>query len=119
MADKRITDLTEKTTLENDDYLMIDNASSGSKKFKAKKLSTGVVYRKTVDLAKTASRTIALDMTDYSYEETDRIDVYINGLHGIQDTDYTLSVSGSSASVILTLTGTTGVTEKIEIVVIK
>ena len=119
MADKRITDLTEKSTLEVDDYLMVDNASSGTKKFKAKKLSTGTAYRKTVDLAKTASRTIALDMTGYTYEDTDRIDIYINGLHGIQGTDYTVSASGSSASVVLTVTGTTGVTEKIEIIATK
>jgi len=79
----------------------------------------GTKYTKTVDLAKTASRTIAFNPTGYSYAATDRIDVYINGLHGIQGTDYTLSVSGTSLNVVLTLAGTTGVTEKIEIVAIK
>lgn len=81
--------------------------------------SVGTKYTKTVDLAKTASRTIAFNPTGYNYAATDTVDVYINGLHGIQGTDYTLSVSGTSLSVILTLAGTTGVTEKIEIVVIK
>ena len=79
----------------------------------------GTIYRKTVDLAQSASRTIAFDPTGYSYDSTDRIDVYINGLHAIENTDYTLSVSGTSLSVVMTLTGTTGVTEKIEIVAIK
>ena len=81
--------------------------------------SVGTKYTKTVDLTKTASRTIAFDPTGYSYTATDTVDVYINGLHAIENTDYTLSVSGTSLSVVLTLTGTTGVTEKIEIVVIK
>ena len=81
--------------------------------------SAGTKYTKTVDLAKTDSRTIAFNPTGYSYAATDRIDVYINGLHGIQGTDYTLSVSGTSLNVVLTLAGTTGVTEKIEIVAIK
>ena len=81
--------------------------------------SVGTKYTKTVDLAKTDSRTIAFNPTGYNYAATDTVDVYINGLHGIQGTDYTLSVSGTSLSIILTLAGTTGVTEKIEIIVIK
>ena len=76
-------------------------------------------YTKTVNLAYSDSKTIALDMTDYSYAATDSIDVYINGLHGILGTDYTISVSGTSASVVLTLAGTTGTTENIEIIATK
>ena len=81
--------------------------------------SVGTKYTKTVDLAKTDSRTIAFNPTGYNYAATDTVDVYINGLHAIENTDYTLSVSGTSLNVVLTLTGTTGVTEKIEIIVIK
>ena len=76
-------------------------------------------YTKTVNLAYSDSKTIALDMTGYSYAATDSIDVYINGLHGILGTDYTVSVSGTSASVVLTLAGTTGTTENIEIIATK
>lgn len=47
----------------------------------------------------TTGTTVALDMTGYEYDEDDIVRVYINGLLGIPGTDYTLSVSGTSASI--------------------
>lgn len=62
-----------------------------------------VQYEKTVSLTTSGSHTIALDMTDYTYSADDIIMVFINGLEGIPGTDYTLSASGSSANITLTL----------------
>ena len=56
-------------------------------------------FTKSVTLASGASRTINLDMTGYSYENTDTFFVYLNGLLGVQDTDWSLSASGSSITV--------------------
>lgn len=123
MANKRVNELTEKSVVDGSDYLIVDSAAGGTKKLQMSTLigalGSGARFTKTVDLAKTDSRTIAFNPTGYSYAATDTVDVYINGLHAIENTDYTLSVSGTSLSVVLTLTGTTGVTEKIEIIAIK
>lgn len=76
-------------------------------------------YQKSVNLTSSSSKTIPLDMTGYTYNARDFITVYINGLVGIQGTDYTISVSGGSASVVLTLTTSAGVTNTVEIRVLK
>lgn len=76
-------------------------------------------YRKSVNLTSSSSKTIPLDMTGYTYNARDFIVVYINGLVGIQGTDYTVSVSGGSASVVLTLTTSAGITNTVEIRVLK
>lgn len=52
-------------------------------------------YKKRVVLDGTSS-SITLDMTGYSYEAADIIDVYINGLYADEGYDYTLNTSGSS-----------------------
>jgi hypothetical protein len=51
-------------------------------------------YKKRVVLDGTSS-SITLDMTGYSYEAADIIDVYINGLYADEGYDYTLNTSGS------------------------
>lgn len=76
-------------------------------------------YQKSVDLTSSSSKTIALDMTGYTYDARDFIVVYINGLVGIQGTDYTISASGGSASVVLTLTTSAGITNTVQIRVLK
>lgn len=76
-------------------------------------------YQKSVDLTSASSKTIALDMTGYTYDARDFIVVYINGLVGIQGTDYTISASGGSASVVLTLTTSAGITNTVQIRVLK
>ena len=65
-------------------------------------LSIGAYVRKftkSVTLASGASRTINLDMTGYSYENTDTFFVYLNGLLGVQNVDWSLSASGSAITV--------------------
>lgn len=72
-------------------------------------------YTKVVNLAPTDSRTITLDMAGYTYEASDLIMVYINGLLGVEDTDYTTA----QGSVTLNLAGIAGQTENIQILVMK
>jgi hypothetical protein len=54
-------------------------------------------YQKSVTLS--SSNTIALDMTGYTYEATDIINVFINGLFGVRGTDFTLDDSGATATI--------------------
>jgi hypothetical protein len=46
----------------------------------------------------------SLDMTGYTYEATDIINVYINGLFGVAGTDFTLNTSGATPTVTTTAT---------------
>ena len=55
-------------------------------------------YKKTVTLDGTVTSAV-LDMTGYTYDAADIIDVYINGLYATEGTDYSISVSGSTATV--------------------
>ena len=66
-------------------------------------------YKKTAALTGTGSQTIALDMTNYTYETGDIVHVYINGLAAIENTDYTLTTTSNPATVTVNLTkhGTT------------
>ena len=45
------------------------------------------------------SNVVSLDMTGYSYEATDIINVYVNGLFGVAGTDFTLDTSGTTPTV--------------------
>ena len=78
-----------------------------------------VEYSKTASITSTSSTTIALDMTDYTYDEHDIIFVLINGLAGIEGTDYTVTTSGGAASVNLSLTTGAGITNTVQIRVLK
>lgn len=51
MADKRITELTEKQTVESGDYLIIDNGTSGTKKMTPDNLLNANTTVKTATLA--------------------------------------------------------------------
>ena len=64
-------------------------------------------YKKRVVLAGT-STAIPLDMTGYTYEASDIIEVYINGLYADEGYDYTLDTSGSQTTVtpVATASGT-------------
>lgn len=44
MADKRVIDLTEKSTVDNDDYLIVDNATGGTKKLQISTLLASGKY---------------------------------------------------------------------------
>ena len=65
-------------------------------------------YRKDVTLTENTN-VIALDMSNYAYDQSDIIHVYINGLMGVPGTDYTLDTSNAVATVTPTATapGTT------------
>ena len=76
-------------------------------------------FSKTVNLTSSSSKTIALDMTDYTYSADDIIFVLINGLAGIEGTDYTVTTSGGAASVVLTLTTAANITNTVQIRVLK
>ena len=45
------------------------------------------------------STSVALNMEGYTYDESDIINVYINGLYSVDGTDFTLTVSGDAASI--------------------
>ena len=64
-------------------------------------------YKKRVVLAGT-STAIPLDMTGYTYEASDMIEVYINGLYADEGYDYTLDTSGSQPTItpVATASGT-------------
>lgn len=64
-------------------------------------------YKKRVVLAGT-STAIPLDMTGYTYEVSDMIEVYINGLYADEGYDFTLDTSGSQPTVtpVATASGT-------------
>ena len=60
-------------------------------------------YRKDVTLTEDTN-VIALDMSNYAYDQSDIIHVYINGLMGVPGTDYTLDTSNAVATVTPTAT---------------
>ena len=76
-------------------------------------------YSKNVSLTSGDSTAIVLDMAGYTYAAADVVDVFINGLHGVSGTDYTLSVSGGVATVTLALTLIASDTDDEEIRVLK
>jgi hypothetical protein len=45
------------------------------------------------------SNVVSLDMTGYTYEATDIINVYVNGLFGVAGVDFTLDTSGTTPTV--------------------
>lgn len=60
-------------------------------------------YRKDVTLTENTN-VIALDMSNYAYDQSDIIHVYINGLMAVPGTDYTLDTSNAVATVTPTAT---------------
>lgn len=55
-------------------------------------------FRKHAELT-AGSSSVALNMEGYTYDPSDIIRVFINGLYAVEGTDYTLSVSGDAAVV--------------------
>ena len=74
-------------------------------------------YQKVVTLS--SSNVISLDMTGYTYDVRDIIDVHINGLLGVAGTDYTLDTSGSTPTITTeaTASGTVVVIDVIKSVI--
>lgn len=75
-------------------------------------------FQKNVSLSYGSTRNISLDMQDYIYNENDIIFVYINGLFGIQDTDWTLNAI-SSPTITINTPGSSGNSEQINIIVLQ
>ena len=55
-------------------------------------------YKKSITLTN-GTTAIPLDMPGYIYEPDDVIEVFIDGLYGVEGIDYSVTVSGSTASV--------------------
>lgn len=75
-------------------------------------------YQKVAQLTSGDSLTIPLNISGYTYEATDIIEVYINGLMGTPGTDYTINGAVSPATVTLNLT-LSSATENIYIRILK
>lgn len=75
-------------------------------------------YQKVVQLTTGDSQIIPLNMSGYTYEVTDIIEVYINGLIGTPGVDYTIQNNVTPATVTLDLT-LSSLTENIYIRVLK
>jgi hypothetical protein len=69
-------------------------------------------YKKVVTLQSSDSRTIDLDMTGYTQENSDVFLIYLNGLKGIESVDYTIGTGSVTVNC-------NGADDVIEIVVIK
>lgn len=78
-----------------------------------------VQFKKIVSLTSGSGAQIVLDMTDYTYENTDIIDVYINGLKAIEGTNYSVSESGGVATVNVNVGGSSSITNVVEVRVFK
>lgn len=76
-------------------------------------------YQKTVSVTQSSSKIIPMDMTGYTYEESDIIFVIINGLVGIDTTDYLIDTRQSPPEIHINLVGSTNVTDDIDIRVLK
>lgn len=76
-------------------------------------------YDKTVTIQPGQSATINLDMTGYTYEETDIIMVYINGLRGTPLTDYLINTSATPVQIDVNLSQAGDVANEIYIQVLK
>ena len=76
-------------------------------------------YEKNASIAYGASKVVSLDMTGYTYDADDIIMVYINGLLGKKNVDYTVNTSGTTPTVTFMFAGTSGITEDVTIKVLK
>ncbi len=76
-------------------------------------------YKKFVQLTASSSKIIPLDMTGYTYEESDILFVIINGLVAAETVDYLLDTRQTPPEVHVNLVGSTNVTDDIEIRVLK
>lgn len=76
-------------------------------------------YKKYVTLTASSSKIIPLNMTGYTYEESDIMFVIINGLVGVDTVDYLLDTRGATPELHVNLVGSTNVTDEVEIRVLK
>ena len=72
-------------------------------------------YNKTASLS-SGSNTIALDMTGYTYNGSDIINVYVDGLYKINNTDYTITVNDSTGVASINYTAAAAATMAIQVI---
>lgn len=78
-----------------------------------------VSFDKFVMLTGDSSSVIPLDMTDYDYENTDIIQVFINGLEAEEYRDYSIDTSSEPVEVTVNITGTYEIENFVKIHVLK
>ena len=76
-------------------------------------------YKKFVQLTASSSKIIPLDMTGYTYEESDILFVIINGLVAAENVDYLLDTRQTPPEIHVNLVGSANVTDEVEIRVLK
>lgn len=76
-------------------------------------------FTKYVTFSASDSKVTALDMTDYTYESTDVLLVYINGLMGVPVTDYLVNTSTNPVEIDFNFVGSSNSTEEVYIRVLK
>lgn len=90
MADKRITELTEKQTVEDGDYLIVDNGTSGTKKMTVEHVLKAKTTRQTAS--------VMAGTTSVTFSEIPTTDDYIIELYtdkaGLEYTNVDDSISG-------------------------
>jgi hypothetical protein len=72
-------------------------------------------YNKTASLS-SGSNTIALDMTGYTYNGTDIVNVYVDGLYKVNNTDYTITVNDSTGVASINYTAAAAGTMAIQVI---
>ena len=76
-------------------------------------------YTKYVTLTSSSSKIIALDMQNYTYEGSDIIEVYLNGLMGVPVNDFLIDTSQSPPEIHVNLVGSSNTTDEVYIRVLK
>ena len=72
-------------------------------------------YNKTASLS-SGSNTIALDMTGYTYNGSDIVNVYVDGLYKVNNTDYTITVNDSTGVASINYTAAAAGTIAIQVI---
>lgn len=76
-------------------------------------------FDKTVSLTAASSKIIPLDMSGYTYADSDIFFVFINGLAAVENTDYLIDTRKTPVEMHINLVGSTNVTDTVEIKVLK
>ena len=76
-------------------------------------------FHKYVTVTASDSKIIPLDMTDYTYEESDVFFISLNGLTATDTVDYLIDTSKTPVELHVNLVGSTNVTDEIDIKVLK
>lgn len=85
MADKRVIDLTEKSTVDTSDFLMIDNSSGGTKKLQIEKLLNAAGGKATIKTATLAANATTVTFTGIPTTGNNTIELYTS----VAGLDYT------------------------------